>query len=219
METIVTPAIEEYCTAHSSRSSPLLEEIEAYTIRHRPDAQMLVGPLEAAFLQLLVRVAGARQILEIGTFTGYSAIAMAEVLPQDGQLTTCDNDPQAAQIAQRFFDRSPHAHKITLRLGPALETLDALPPQQSFDLVFLDADKENYVNYYERCVRMLKAGGMIVADNVLWSGRVLASSSESDPMPAATRALVQFNEHVREDSRVDCVMVPMRDGVSLIRKR
>lgn len=219
MQTIVTPVIEEYCTAHSSRPSSLLEEVQEYTIRNRPDAQMLVGPLEAAFLQLLVRMTGARRILEIGTFTGYSALAMAEALPDDGELVTCENDAKAADVARGFFARSPHAHKITLRFGPALDTLNRLPAQPPLDLVFLDADKENYIHYYERCLRMLKAGGMIVADNVLWSGRVLAPQSESDPMPAATRALVQFNEHVREDERVDCVMVPMRDGVSLIRKR
>lgn len=219
METIVTPAIEEYCTAHSARPSALLDEVQAYTIRNCPGAQMLVGPLEAALLQLLVRATAARRILEIGTFTGYSALAMAEALPQDGALVTCENDAAAADIARRFFARSPHAHKITLRFGPALETLETLPLQPPLDFVFLDADKENYVNYYERTLRMLKPGGIIVADNVLWSGRVLAPQPEPDPMPAATRALVQFNEHVRDDARVDCVMIPMRDGVSLIRKR
>jgi caffeoyl-CoA O-methyltransferase len=219
MENIVAVAIEEYCTAHSSPPSALLEEVQDYTIRNCTDAQMLVGPLEAAFLQLLVRITGARRVLEIGTFTGYSALAMAEALPQDGQLITCENDANAAEIARRFFARTPHAHKIALRFGSALETLDALPAQQSFDLVFLDADKENYIHYYERVLGRVKTGGLIVADNVLWSGRVLAPPRHADPMPAATRAIVQFNDHVRNDSRIDCVMIPMRDGVSVIRKR
>lgn len=219
METIVTPAIEAYCTAHSSRPSALLNEVEEYTIRNCTDARMLVGPLEAAFLQLLVRITGARRILEIGTFTGYSALAMAEALPEDGQLITCDNDAKAAEIARGFFARSPHAHKITLRFGPALDTLDQLPAQQSLDLVFLDADKENYINYYERSLDMLRPGGLIAADNVLWSGRVLHPPKKSDPLPAATRALVQFNDRIRDDSQVERVMIPMRDGISLIRKR
>lgn len=220
METIVTPAIEEYCTAHSSRPSSLLDEVQEYTIRNCTDAQMLVGPLEAAFLQLLVHITGARRILEIGTFTGYSALAMAEALPKDGQLITCENDAKAADVARRFFARSPHAHKITLRFGPALETLDGLSRPQALDLVFLDADKENYVNYYERALPRVKPGGLIVADNVLWYGRVLSPEPDpADRMPEATRAIVQFNEHVRGDQRVECVMLPMRDGVSIIRKR
>lgn len=213
MEPIVSPVIESYCTAHSSSPSPLLTEIHDYTTGNCADAQMLIGPLQAAFLQLLVRVSGARRILEIGTFTGYSAIAMAEALPADGKLLTCEVDPKHAEIANGFFKRSPHGTKISLQFGPALATLDRMPAEPPLDLVFLDADKENYVNYYEKALPRLKAGGLIVADNVLWSGRVLKPQQESD------RALVQFNERVQSDARVDCVMVPVRDGVSLIRKR
>jgi caffeoyl-CoA O-methyltransferase len=210
---IVPPAIEAYCESHSAPASPLLVEIHSYTTRNHSDAQMLVGPLEAAFLQLLIRASGARRILEIGTFTGYSALAMAEALPDDGSVITCDIDSEHAEIANGFFQRSRHRHKISLRLGPALKTLGALPADVIFDFVFLDADKENYVNYYDQMLPMLKPGGLIVADNVLWSGNVLNPTAEAD------LALVRFNRHVRADARVECVVLPLRDGVSLIRKR
>ncbi|HEY8554251.1 MAG TPA: class I SAM-dependent methyltransferase, partial [Burkholderiales bacterium] len=186
---------------------------QAYTTRNCADAQMVVGPLEAALLQLLVRLSGARRVLEIGTFTGYSALAMAEALPPDGRLITCEIDPKHADIAERFFARSPHGKKIALRRGPALETLAALDGEAPFDLVFIDADKENYGNYYERALSLLRSGGLIVADNVLWYGKVLA------PQAASDRAMAHFNERVRSDTRVECVMLPLRDGVSVIRKR
>ena len=210
---LVPAAVESYCEAHSSAPSPLLAELQAYTTRNCADAQMVVGPLEAALLQLLVRLSGARRVLEIGTFTGYSALAMAEALPPDGRLITCEIDPRHADIAERFFARSPHGRKITLRRGPALETLAALDTEASFDLVFIDADKENYGNYYERALPLLRSGGLIVADNVLWYGRVLA------PQAASDRAVAHFNDRVRSDTRVECVMLPLRDGVSVIRKR
>lgn len=216
METIVPPAIEEYCAAHSSAPSSLLEEVQAYTTRNFTDAQMLVGALEAAFLQLLVRTTGTRRVLEIGTFTGYSALAMAEALPAHGELITCEIDLKHAETAQSFFARSPHARKISLRVGPALATLGSLAPQPPLDLVFLDADKESYLDYYERSLPLLKPGGLIVADNVLWYGRVLEGQGGASE---ATRAIIQFNDHVRRDRRVECVMIPMRDGVSVIRKR
>jgi caffeoyl-CoA O-methyltransferase len=223
MDSIVRPAIEEYCTAHSAAPSALLAEVHAYTIRNCASAQMLIGPLEAAFLQLLVRATNVRRILEIGTFTGYSALAMAEALPPNGEIITCDIDPQHADIAQRFFARSPHGHKITLRLGPALDTLRRLPADLPYDLVFIDADKENYLAYYEQALPLVKTSGLIVADNVLWYGRVLHPEEKSDGVgdktSEATRAIVKFNAHVRDDTRVECVMLPLRDGVSLIRKR
>jgi caffeoyl-CoA O-methyltransferase len=230
METLVPAAIEEYCTVHSSPPAPLLEELQTYTNRNLANAQMVIGPLEAAFLQLLVRATGARRILEIGTFTGYSALAMAEALPADGEIVTCEIDPKHAEIARRFFARSPHGKKIVLHLGPALHTLGELTDALPLDFVFLDADKENYINYYERVLPRLKTGGLIVADNVLWSGRVLdfkkasddvqgRTSVAGDTMSEATHAIMRFNELVRRDPRVERVMIPLRDGVSLIRKR
>lgn len=208
---IVPPAIESYCEAHSVAPAALLTEVHDYTTRNQADAQMLIGPLEAALLQLLVRVSGARRILEIGAFTGYSGLAMAEALPDDGQLITCEIDPKHAEIANGFFRRSEHGRKISLRLGPALDTLDVLA-EAVFDFVFIDADKENYVNYYDKAMAMLKPGGLIVADNVLWSGNVLNPATETD------RAVAAFNRHVGSDRRVECVVLPLRDGVSVIRK-
>ena len=209
---IVPKAIDAYCEAHSTAPSPLLTEVQEYTTRNCADAQMVVGPLEGTLLRLLVRATNARRILEIGTFTGYSAIAMAEAMPDDGRLITCEIDAKHAEIATGFFKRSAHGHKISLRLGPALETLANLSAEAPFDMVFLDADKENYLNYYEKVLPMLGAGALILADNVLWSGRVL------EPREASDQALVQFNKHVRADPRVECVMLSLRDGVSLIRK-
>ena len=213
MKPIIPRNIEEYCLRHTTARDKLLRELDKYTNRHCADAQMLIGPHEGALLAMLVRLTGARRILEIGCFTGYSALCMAEALPRNGRLTTCEIKPEHAEIAQSFFNRSPHGRKIKLRLGPALETLAGLPTSARFDFVFLDADKENYVNYYEAVLPRLRPGGMIVADNVLWSGRVLAPKNKTD------HAVVAFNKHVRRDSRVECVMLPVRDGVSLIRKR
>ncbi len=213
MKTIIPKKIEAYCLHHSSPRGKLLHELEKYTRRHCEDAQMLIGPHEGVLLAMLVRLSGARRVLEIGTFTGYSALCMAEALPQNGQLVTCEIKPEHADIARSFFDRSRHGRKIKIHLGPALKTLAGLPRAAKFDFVFLDADKENYVNYYEAVLPRLRPGGLIVADNVLWSGRVLAPKQKTD------RAVVRFNKHVHRDPRVECVMLPLRDGVSLIRKR
>ena len=213
MKTIVPRTIEAYCLRYSTPRDKLLRELERYTQKHCDYPQMLIGPYEGTLLAMLVRLSGARRVLEIGTFTGYSALCMAEVLPEDGELTTCEIKPEHADIARSFFARSPHGHKIKIHLGPALETIADLSSSASFDFVFLDADKENYVNYYEAVLPRLRRGGLIVADNVLWSGRVLAPKKKTD------RAVVKFNKHVRRDPRVECVMLPVRDGVSLIRKR
>lgn len=213
MQPILPPAIEAYCTAHSSAPSALLVELEAYTTKNCTDAQMLIGPLEAAFLQMLVRVSGARRVIEVGTFTGYSALAMAEALPPDGRLITCEVDAKRGEIAQRFFDRAPFGARIELRLGPARETLRALPADARFDLAFVDADKESYLAYYEAILPRLGSGGLLVADNTLWSGEVL------DPRGASARGVDAFNRRVREDERVEHVLVPLRDGVMLARKR
>ncbi len=213
MKAIIPRKIEEYCLRHTSARDKLLRELEKYTNRHCADAQMLIGPHEGALLAMLVRLSGTRRILEIGCFTGYSALCMAEALPRNGRLTTCEIKPEHAEIAQSFFARSPHGPKIKIHLGPALETIAGLPASARFDFVFLDADKENYVNYYGAVLPRLRRGGLIVADNVLWSGRVLAPKKKTD------RAVVAFNKHVRRDPRVECVMLPVRDGMSLIRKR
>jgi caffeoyl-CoA O-methyltransferase len=170
-----------------------------------------VGRVEGALLRILVGAIGARRVLEIGTFTGFSGLSMAEALPDDGELVTCDIDPKATAMARQFFDRSPHGKKITIALGDALETLKTL--SGPFDLVFLDADKERYPDYYEATLPMLRAGGLVVADNTLWSGEVL------DPQTASAKAIARFNRRVTTDPRVDNVLLPVRDGIMLARKR
>ena len=154
---------------------------------------------------------GARRILEIGMFAGFSAQMMAAALPDDGRLITCDIDPKAIALAKKYFARSPHGHKIEVREGPALDTIRTL--EGPFDLVFIDADKGNYTNYYEAVLPLLAPNGVIAVDNVLWSGRVL------DPREKDDQAIVAFNERVRADERVTAVMVPIRDGLTLIRRK
>ncbi|MGH7197881.1 MAG: O-methyltransferase [Candidatus Omnitrophota bacterium] len=208
---IVSPKIERYAEDHSQPESKLFKELARYTWRHTEIPQMQVGHLEGSFLRLMVRIARARRVLEIGTFTGYSALAMAGGLPPKGSLITCDIDPEAVGIARKFWKKSPHGHKIKPVLGPALETLKKL--RGPFDLIFIDADKENYIRYWEECLPKVRPGGLILVDNVLWSGRVL------DPKEPSDRAIVRFNRHVRRDKRVEFVMLTLRDGLTLARKR
>ncbi len=211
MIAFIPEPIETYAAAHSTPESSLFAELAAATRAQTTQPQMMVGPLEGMLLKSIVRMTGAKRVLEIGTFTGYSALAMAEGLPHDGVLVTCDVDPKATAIAQSFWARSPHGKKITLKLAPALETIAAL--DASFDLVFIDADKQNYTRYWEACVPKVRSGGVLLADNVLWSGAVLAPKTDDD------RALVAFNEHVRRDARVETVMLTVRDGVTVAVKR
>ena len=213
MKSLVPRLIEEYATAHSQAPSPLLEELEAYTVAHCTNPQMLVGRLEGSLLRMLVRLTGARRILEIGLYTGYSALAMAEALPEDGELISCEINPETAAIARSFLARSEHGRKVSIRLGPALSTIASLPGDQPFDFAFLDADKESYLAYYEAVLPLLRPGGLLVADNVLWSGTVLLPRSDTQ------RALIEFNKTVHTDPRVEHVMLTVRDGVLLALKR
>jgi caffeoyl-CoA O-methyltransferase len=212
MKAIVPKPIEDYAVKHSTAPTPLLMELEQLTQAQCANPQMLVGRLEGAFLRMLIGLTGARRILEIGLFTGYSALTMAEALPADGEIISCEIDTETAEIAQSFFDRSPHGHKITIRLAPALDTLNSLPTDQQFDLVFLDADKESYSDYFEAVLPRLRLGGLLVADNTLWSGNVLAPKRETD------YAVVAFNKRVQNDPRVENVLLTVRDGVMLARK-
>ncbi len=208
---MITPKkIEHYCAENTAPESKLLRDlvIETYATMSLP--QMQVGHVEGAFLRMLVRLVSAKRVLELGTFTGYSTLVMAEGLPQDGKLVTCDIDPEATDIAKRYWRRSPHGGKIELKLGPALETLKTI--EGPFDLVFIDADKENYINYWELCLPKTRSGGLLVVDNVLWSGSVLEPENETD------RAIAEFNRHVSRDERVEVVMLPVRDGLTLAYK-
>lgn len=209
---IVTPEVDAYAAAHCDPEAPHLAAVAAATREFSEAHNMMVGPLEGQFLALMVSVTGARRVLEIGTFTGYSALSMAAALPPGGSIVTCEVDPDHAALARRHVEASPYADRIDVRLGPALDTVAAL--DGPFDLVFLDADKTNYLNHYEAVLPKLADGGVILADNVLWSGRVLDDEDRSDD----TRAIRTFNDHVRDDPRVTCVMLTVRDGVSVIRR-
>jgi caffeoyl-CoA O-methyltransferase len=203
---ILDPRIEDYVERMTSPHDPLLAELSARTAEELGMPQMLTGPVAGRFLELLVWFGRPRRVLEIGTFSGHSALAMAAALPEGGRIDTCELDPQRAAFAQSYFDRSPHGSKITLHLAPALETIERL--EGSFDFVFIDADKEGYVDYYEAVLPRLSERGLIVADNTLAGGRVI------DEQPPIAR----FNEHVAADPRTIQVILSVRDGMTLIRR-
>ena len=209
---IADPELEAYALAHSSPEPAWLAAAADATRTSTSVPGMMVGHLVGRFLAALVAFGRPRRILEVGTFTGYSALSMAEALPPVGQIVTLELSPEHAALAQRHIDASPYADRIEIRVGPAAETLRTL--EGPFDLVFIDADKQGYVTYYEAALPMLAPGGLLVADNVLWNGLVL------DPDPdERTRSLIAFNEHVAADPRVEQVMLTLRDGMTLVRKR
>ncbi len=202
--------IEEYAYQHTSMEDDLLKRLEEETYEKLEIPHMTTGRVEAKFLKLLARLVGARRILEVGTFGGYSALSMAEALPEDGTLVTCDVDPIAIAFAKRYFSQSPHGKKITLLEGPALDSIKTLTGP--FDMAFIDADKENYGNYYEAILPLIRPGGLIAVDNVLWSGRVLDPKDDSD------KAIHEFNGRVVQDQRVESVLLTVRDGLNCIVK-
>lgn len=212
MLTLVPEEIEEYARAHSAQMSPLMAELAAVTQEKFPDrATMLSGQLEGLLLQTLAATMGTRRALEVGTFTGFSALMMAGGVAEDGEVVTLELDPDHAALARGFFERHPDGHKVRLMEGPALESLKTLAGP--FDLVFIDANKTDYIKYYEAALAMLSERGVIAVDNVLWSGEVL------EPKDEDAKAIVAFNDHVGKDARVMHVMLTVRDGVMLIRKR
>ena len=211
MSYIVDEKLEGYAERHTTPPEPLLAELAAETRATMASPQMLTGPIEGRLLELLVAGTGARRVLEIGTFTGYSALSMAAALPPDGRIDTLDIEPEHAEVAQRYFDRSPHRDKIRLHLGPALETIETL--DGSFDFVFIDADKQNYDAYYEAVLPRLSERGLIAIDNTLWSGRVL------DPPDETTTLIAALNDKLAADDRVAVVQLTIRDGVTLVRRR
>jgi len=210
---IVPPEIEAYAADHTTPEHPALTAVAEETRSTQENPGMMVGLLEGRFLETLVWLSGARRILEIGCFTGYSALSMASALPAGGTIVTCEVDPERAATARRHFDASPWGDRIEVRVGPALDTLAGL--DGPFDLVFIDADKVNYANYYEAVLPLLAEHGLIAADNVLWSGQVL----DADDLSEGTVAIRAFNDMVRADDRVTCVMATVRDGILLIRRR
>lgn len=212
MSDVVPDAIDDYAAAHTTRPTELLARLAEETRATLDAPQMLTGTVEGRFLEFLVYATGARRVLEFGTFSGYSSISMAAALPAGGHIDTCEIDEKHAAVAQRYIDEAGYSDRISIHLGPALETVERL--EGDFDFVFIDADKGNYVNYYEAVLPRLSERGLIAADNTLWSGRVLDEDDESE----GTVAIRAFNEHVRVDERVVSVMLTVRDGITLIRR-
>ena len=204
-----------YILDHSTPPDALTLELIEETESLGAVSAMQIAPDQAALLAMLTRLTGARRAVEVGTFTGLSALAVARALPDDGHLLCCDVNEEWTSIARRYWERAGVAAKITLRIAPAAETLRALPADETIDLAFIDADKSGYLDYYEQILSRLRSGGLIVMDNVLWGGRV-ADPDADDKNTAALRA---FNDFIVADPRVDAVMVPVSDGLSLIRKR
>jgi caffeoyl-CoA O-methyltransferase len=175
-------------------------------------AQMVVGPLEGAFLKMMTQLVGAKRVLEVGMFTGYSALCFAEALPAHGTVVTCEIDEESAALARRYIAQAPFGSKISIRMGPALDTMSTLTGP--FDVIFIDADKTNYVNYYRRALDLLSPSGVILIDNVLWSGEVL----KQPPPDASTAAIQELNRTVSADPRVTAVLVTIRDGILVVRR-
>jgi len=202
--------IEDYAERHSKPLSALHHKLWMETYSKTREPGLMVGALEATFLKMLVMLTNARRILEIGMFTGYTTLALAEALPKGGTIVSCEIDPERTEIAKRYFAESPHGSKIEVRLGPASETLKRV--WGPFDICYIDADIEKYAAYYEACVGLARPGGLIILDNMLCGGRVL------NPQDERSKAIDALNKHIRNDARVMNVLLPVRDGIMLVRK-
>jgi caffeoyl-CoA O-methyltransferase len=212
MKRLVPSDIEAYAEAHSMPESSVCRALREETHRTMEHAQMLVGPLEGAFLKMMTQLVGAKHVLEIGMFTGYSALCFAEALPADGTVITCEVDEESAALARRYMAQAPFGSKISIRMGSALDTMRTLTGP--FDLIFIDADKINYLKYYRRALDLLAPNGVILIDNVLWSGEVL----KQPPPDESTAAIQELNRTVSADPSVSAVLVTIRDGILVIRK-
>jgi len=213
---VLTDPLYEYLLSVSLREPELLAELRAEAAT-RPEVELQIAPEQGQFMALLVRLMGARRCLEIGVFTGYSSLATALALPDDGRIVACDVSEEWTDVARRFWRRAGVEHKIELRLAPALDTLDTLLADgaaSTFDFVFLDADKKNYPAYYERIYPLLRKGGLLAIDNTLWSGRLL-DPRERDP---ETEGIRRLNDQLLRDPRVDLSLLPLADGLTLVRK-
>ena len=208
----LTDALYDYLVAMGTRETQVQRELRAET-RKLPNAAMQIGPDQGALLQILVRILGAKRCIEVGTFTGYSALAVALALPRNGKIVCCDLNAEWTEIGRRYWKKAGVDRKIDLRLGPALDTLKVL--KGKFDFAFIDADKPNYVKYYERCLQLLRKGGLIAVDNTLWGGSVIDPAKQDEN----TQALREFNKRLSRDRRVDVALVPIGDGLTLALKR
>lgn len=206
-----------YLCEVSLREPALLRQLREDTAQ-REDANMQIAPEQGQFMAMLLRLMQAHQVIEVGVYTGYSSLIMAQALPRDGRILACDINPETTEIARQAWARAGVVDKIDLQLAPALETLDkeiAAGHAGRYDFAFIDADKTNYANYYERCLALLRPGGLIVVDNTLWAGRVLDTESDDED----TRAIQAFNQQVADDTRVDISLLPLADGLTLLHKR
>jgi len=205
-----------YLVDHSLREHPAQTALRAATAAH-PHAGMQISPEQGQFMALLVKLIGARRAVEIGVFTGYSALTVALALPDDGRLLACDISDEYTRVGRPFWERAGVSHKIDLQLAPALQTLDArlaAGEAGTYDFAFIDADKTGYDAYYERCLQLVRSGGLIVLDNTLWSGEVARASTDAD-----TIALQALNAKLHRDERIDLSLLPIEDGVTLARRR
>jgi predicted O-methyltransferase YrrM len=210
---IVRPEIEQYAEAHTTPPDELLQELEEETRATLPIPEMLGGPVLGRLLGLLVFSAGAERVLELGTYSGYSALSMARGLPPGGHIDTCEREPRHAEVARRYIERSAYKDRITVHVGPAMETIARL--DGPLDFVFVDADKPGYDAYYEAVLPKLAPRGLIVFDNMLRDGSVVDDPDENE----GTRAIVALNRKLRDDPRVECVLLTVRDGVTIVRRR
>ncbi|HEY1991013.1 MAG TPA: class I SAM-dependent methyltransferase [Gammaproteobacteria bacterium] len=213
----MTDALYGYLLEASLREPPLLRQLRDETARH-PRAGMQISPEQGQFMQLLVKLTGARRCIEVGVFTGYSSLAVALVLPADGRILACDVSEEFTSVARRYWKEAGVAGKVELQLAPAIQTLDqrlAAGEADSYDLAFIDADKANYGEYYQRLLKLLRPGGLVLVDNVLWSGAVIDPEDQDED----TVAIRAFNKALLQDERVDLSMLPMGDGLTLARKR
>jgi caffeoyl-CoA O-methyltransferase len=207
----VKASIEDYADKHTGRVDKVFEDLRKETYAKCDNPGMQVGKVEGSFLRMLVAISGSRNVLEIGTFTGYSALMMASALPDDGRLLTLESDGSHARVAQKYFDKVDYSKKITIIHGDARDTLDLV--EGPIDMAFIDADKSSYDAYYEGVLRILRPGGLMAFDNMLWKGEVL------DPRSRDARAIHAMNRKLAKDERVDRVLLTVRDGIMLVRKR
>ncbi len=207
--------IYDYVLAHGHNGDPLLRELAAETDKLGPISGMQISPEQGTLLGILARAIGTKSAVEVGTFTGYSSLCVARALGPDGKLLCLDVNQEWTSIARRFWERAGVSPKITLKIGPAAEALRALPASEIFDFAFVDADKTSYAVYYEEILKRLRRNGLLLVDNVIWSGRVVDAADRS----ADTRAIRELNDFIAADTRVEAVMIPVADGITIVRKK
>ena len=211
----LTPKLYEYAVAHGHNGDPLRAELAAETTKLGRVSGMQIAAEQGTFMGILAAAIGARSAVEVGTFTGYSALCVARALPADGKLLCCDVNEEWTSLGRRYWERAGVANKITLKLAPAAETLKALPASHTFDFAFIDADKTNYATYYEEILKRMRPSGLILLDNVLWSGRIMDESVQDTD----TQALRKLNDFIAKDTRVEAVMLAVADGLTIVRKK